>query len=148
MPTLTKSKYTTFRKCPKCLWLGTYKPELQVIDASTQARFTAGNEVGDLAMGLFGPYTEVTAYTPDEKLDIKAMLERTQECLNNGTENICEAACSYEGCYCAVDILHKTDDGYAILMTELREDAQKLLKQLEEKGETGQFDDVKEFVVW
>ena len=111
---LSKSKYTTFRKCPKCLWLNTYKPELQEIDASTQARFTAGNEVGDLAMGLFGSYTEVTAYTPDNKLDIKTMLERTQECLNDGTENICEASFSYEGCYCAVDILRKTDDGYAI----------------------------------
>lgn len=65
-------------------------------------------------MGLFGPFTEVTAYTPDGKLDIKAMLERTQECLANGTENICEAAFSYDGCYCAVDILRKTDDGYAI----------------------------------
>ena len=48
---LSKSKYTTFRKCPKCLWLGAYKPEEQVIDASTQARFTAGNEVGDLRDG-------------------------------------------------------------------------------------------------
>ena len=114
MPSLTKSKYTTYRKCPKCLWLGTYKPEEQVIDASTQARFTAGNEVGDLAMGLFGPYTEVTTYTPDNKLDIKAMLERTQACLADGTEIICEAAFSYDGCYCAVDILRKTDDGYAI----------------------------------
>lgn len=47
---LSKSKYTNFRKCPKCLWFGTNKSELQVIDAATQARFTAGNEVGDLAM--------------------------------------------------------------------------------------------------
>ena len=111
---LSKSKYTTFRKCPKCLWLGAFKPEEQVIDASTQARFTAGNEVGDLAMGLFGSYTEVTAYTPDGKLDIKAMLDRTQACLADGTENICEASFSYEWCFCAVDILRKTGDGYAI----------------------------------
>ncbi len=45
MPSLTKSKYTTFRKCPWCLWLGTHKLDFQVIDASTQARFTADNEV-------------------------------------------------------------------------------------------------------
>ena len=114
MPGLSKSKYTLFRKCPKCLWLGAYKPEEQIVDASTQARFTAGNDVGDLAMGLFGDFTEVTAYTPDGRLDIKAMLSRTQECLANGTENICEASFSYQGCYCAVDILHKTDGGYAI----------------------------------
>lgn len=114
MSTLSKSKYTTFRKCSKCLWLGTYKPELQEIDASTEARFTAGNEVGDLAMGLFGPFTEVSAYTPAGFLDVKTMLQRTQECLANGTDNICEASFSYQGCFCAVDILHKTADGYAI----------------------------------
>ena len=80
---------------------------MQVIDASTQARFTAGNEVGDLAMGLFGPFTEVSAYTPAGFLDVKTMLQRTQECLANGTDNICEASFSYEGCFCAVDILQK-----------------------------------------
>ncbi len=42
------------------------------------------------------------------------MIARTQECIANGTENICEAAFSIEGHYCAVDILHKTKDGYAI----------------------------------
>ena len=111
---LSKSKYTTFRKCPKCLWLGAYKPAEQVIDASTQARFTAGNEVGDLAMGLFGPFTEVSAYTPNGFLDVKTMLQRTQECLANGTDNICEASFSFQGYFCAVDILRKTADGYAI----------------------------------
>jgi hypothetical protein len=114
MPGLSKSKYTNFRKCPKCLWLGTYKPKEQVIDPSTQARFDAGTIVGDLAKGLFGPYTDVTTKTPDGKPDTKVMQARTQQCLNDGTENICEAAFSYQGCYCAVDILRKTDNGYAI----------------------------------
>ncbi|MDY6325952.1 MAG: DUF2779 domain-containing protein [Bacteroidales bacterium] len=94
--------------------MSTYKPELQMIDTSTQARFAAGNEVGDLAMGLFGPFTEMTAYMPDGRLDIRVMLDNTQACLVDGTENICEASFSYQGCYCAVDILRKTDDGYAI----------------------------------
>ena len=111
---LSKSKYTSFRKCAKCLWLGTYKPELQEIDASTQAAFERGNEVGDLAMQLFGNFVEVTAFTPDGRLDIKAMLDRTQACLADGTENICEASFSANGHYCAVDILHKTAGGYAI----------------------------------
>jgi len=111
---LSKSKYTSFRKCPKCLWMGVYKPEEQVVDASTEARFEAGNEVGDLAMGLFGPFTEVSAYTPEGRLDIKTMLNRTHECLKKGVENICEASFSYDGCFCAVDILRKKDGGYAI----------------------------------
>lgn len=114
MPGLSKSKYTNFRKCPKCLWLGTYKPEEQIVDASTQTRFDAGTNVGELAKNLFGNFTDVTTHTPDGRLDLKAMLARTQQCVAEGTENICEAAFSYQGCYCAVDILHKNDGGYAI----------------------------------
>lgn len=111
---LSKSKYTAFRQCPKNLWLRTYKPEEEVIDAALQARFEAGNEVGDLAMGLFGPYEEVTCADSTGRLDLKEMLLKTQDCLSRGVENICEAAFSWDGNYCAVDILHKQDGGYAI----------------------------------
>ena len=125
MPGLSKSKYTNFRKCPKCLWLGAYKPEEQVIDPSTQSRFDAGTNVGELAKGLFGSYTDVTTLTDDGHLDIKAMLARTQQCLNDDTDNICEAAFSHNGCYCAVDILHKCGDGYAIYEVKSSTDAEK-----------------------
>lgn len=114
MSGLSKSKYTSFRKCSKCLWLGTHKPEKQQIDASTQGRFDRGTAVGELARELFGPYTDVTALKDDGHLDTKTMLDRTRQCLNDGTDNICEAAFSHQGCFCAVDILRKTDDGYAI----------------------------------
>ncbi len=114
MAGLSKSKYTSFRKCSKCLWLGTYKPEEQEIDPTTQARFDAGTEVGELAKGLFGPYTDVSAHASDGHLDLKTMLERTLQCVSEGVENICEAAFSYKGCYCAVDVLHKSGGGYAI----------------------------------
>ena len=111
---LSKSRYTLFRQCPKALWLQVYHPELAEIDAALQARFEAGNEVGDLAMGYLGEYTEVTTYTAEGKLDLKAMIEKTQVCISNGVENIAEASFSWNGNYCAVDILHKTDGGYAI----------------------------------
>lgn len=111
---LSKSKYTSFRQCSKILWMRTYKPEAEVIDPSLQARFESGNEVGDLAMGLFGEYEEVTSYDATGKLDLSEMLRKTEECLSRGVENICEASFSWEGNYCAVDILHKKDDGYAI----------------------------------
>ncbi len=73
-----------------------------------------GNQVGDLAMGLFGDFTEVTVLDADSKPDISAMLEKTRQCLADGIENICEASFSYEGLYCAVDILRKQNGGYAI----------------------------------
>ncbi len=108
----SKSKYCDFKQCPKIPWLKKYKPEEYVVDAETQARFTAGNEVGDLAMGLFGEYVEATSYKPDGSLDLDRMKALTKQYLKEGKENICEASFDYRGLYCAVDILKKNGDGY------------------------------------
>ncbi len=110
----SKSKYCGFCKCPKLAWLDKYKPEVQTVDESTEGRMAAGNELGDYAMGLFGDYVETTTLKEDGKLDIAAMIEKTAREIAKGTENICEAAFSYNGLYCAVDILHKEKDGYAV----------------------------------
>ncbi len=116
---LSKSKYTLFCQCPKALWLRTYKPDAATVDHSVESRFASGNIVGDLAMGLFGDFVEVTATTEEGVLDLAEMIRRTQECIAQGVENICEASFSYydevSGAnYCAVDILRKQGDGYAI----------------------------------
>ncbi len=113
MISLSKSKYCNFWQCPKMAWLNKYKPEEKTEDSGLDAVLTRGNEVGDLAMGLFGDFVEVTAYSED-KLDLSAMIKRTKEEIEKGTEVICEASFSYNGLYCAVDILKKEDDGYAI----------------------------------
>ena len=110
----SKSKYCLAWQCPKLLWLSKYKPELKPEDPSLQARFDEGNVVGDMAMGLFGDFTEVTAFKEDGKLDLSRMQELTKECIANGIENICEASFNYDGLYCAVDILRKENGGYAI----------------------------------
>lgn len=110
---LSKSKYTGLWQCPKIAWLRQYKPEAATIDEMVEARFVAGNMVGDLAMGLFGDFVEVTAYN-GEKLDLPKMIEKTVIEMEKGTENICEASFSYNGLYCAVDILKKNGDGWAI----------------------------------
>ena len=110
----SKSRYCLAWQCPKLLWLSKFKPELKTEDPSLQARFDEGNVVGDLAMNLFGDFTEVTAYKEDGKLDLSKMQELTCECVANGVQNICEASFNYNGLYCAVDILRKEDGGYAI----------------------------------
>ena len=110
----SKSKYCLAWQCPKLLWLNKYKPELKPEDPSLEARFSAGNAVGDMAMGLFGDFTEVTAFKEDGKLDLDKMQELTKECIAKGVENICEASFNYNGLYCAVDILRKENGGYAI----------------------------------
>jgi hypothetical protein len=108
---LSKSKYCALWQCPKIAWLNQYKPEEKTLDASVEARMAAGNEVGDLAMGLFGDYVEVTAYD-GEKLDLGKMIENTRIEMEKGTPVICEAAFSNYNNYCAVDILRKTESGY------------------------------------
>ena len=111
---LSKSRYTAFCQCPKNLWLKVYKPEEAKDDPALQARFEQGNEVGDLAMGLFGPYQEVTTHNADGSLDLDKMCELTQQYMEQGVDNICEASFALEGHYCAVDILRRNGDGWDI----------------------------------
>ena len=111
---LSKSKYCRLWQCAKQLWLDANHPELQREDASREDRMATGNEVGDLAMGLFGDFTEVTVLKEDGRPDISAMIDKTRLCIAAGVENICEASFSHNGLYCAVDILRKENGGYAI----------------------------------
>lgn len=122
---LSKSRYTMFRACDKALWLSIFKSEEAVIDASTEARFAAGTEVGDLARGLLGPYEDVTVRKDDGHLDYAGMVTKTKDAIARGVVNICEAAFSFNGNYCAVDILHKVDGGYEIYEVKSSTDANK-----------------------
>lgn len=110
---LSKSKYCGLWQCPKIAWLRKNKPEEAYLDGGVLARMDAGNEVGDLAMGLFGNYVEVTAYD-GEKLDLAKMIADTKSEMEKGTANICEASFSYNGLFCAVDILRKEENGWEI----------------------------------
>lgn len=115
---LSKSRYTKYCQCPKNMWLAVNEPDLAPIDAALEARFAEGNLIGDLAMGLFGPYVEVTAIK-DNKLDLETMIARTAELMADPTCNvICEASFNVENGdrtdYCAVDILRRKLGGWAI----------------------------------
>ncbi len=136
MKGLSKSRYTAFCQCPKNLWLKVFKPEEATVDAGVEARFESGNEVGDLAMGLFGDYKEAHAEKPDGGLDLAKMVEQTRQWMQEGVETICEASFTYdrehvvenvtlppdkpwftkwrESHYCAVDLLRKNGDGWDI----------------------------------
>ena len=111
---LSKSKYCAFAQCPRNLWLKTYKPELATPDKSVEARMEEGNEIGDLAMQLFGDFVEVTVYKDNGRLDLSQMIERTNHLILDECPVICEASFSYNGNYCAVDILKRENSGYAI----------------------------------
>ena len=110
---LSKSIYVNVWRCPKAAWISKYHPEWVEIPESRQALFDAGHEVGDLARGMFGPYVDVTTCREDGSLDKTGMIRRTAEEMAKGTPVICEAAFSYGGLYCAVDLLRKDGDGWA-----------------------------------
>ena len=110
---ITKTGFMRRMQCPKMLWLDRHKPSLKVIPPEVQERLDAGNDFGDKAMTMFGPYEEMTIYLPGTTIpDKKAMVTRTKEHFDIGTNVICEAAFMYYNNYCAVDILKKTDAGY------------------------------------
>ena len=110
---ITKTDFMRGMQCPRMLWLDRHKPGLRVVPPEIRARLDAGNDFGDRAMGMFGPYEEMTVFRPGTTVpDKKAMLEKTQDALRRGVPVICEAAFSNYNNYCAADILRKTDTGY------------------------------------
>lgn len=111
---ITKTDFMRGMQCPKMLWLDAHKREERIIPPEVQERLDKGNEFGDGAMGLFGPYKETTTYKENGRLDYTVMLEKTKTWLKDGTKVICEAAFSNYGNYCAIDILKKGLFGYDI----------------------------------
>ena len=96
---LSKSKYCSAVQCPKMLWLKKNKPEEFNDAVMNEAILETGNEVGDLAMGLFGDFVEVPFGDLDE------MIQNTTELIEAGESIIAEASFSYNGLFCSVDIL-------------------------------------------
>ncbi len=110
---ITKTDFMRGMQCRKMLWLDKHKPSLKIIPPEVQQCLDAGNDFGDRAMAMFGPYEEMTVYLPGRQIpDTKAMIAKTQEHLEKGTQVICEAAFSNYNNYCAADILRKTESGY------------------------------------
>jgi len=107
---LSKSLYTKGIQCPKSLWLKKYNPSvLTPPDASAKAVFATGNEVGELACGLFPDGKEVP-FTRD----YDEMMATTAQYIDEGVENIYEATFNYDGILVMVDILHVDADGVSI----------------------------------
>ena len=86
---LSKSKYCMAVQCPKMLWLKKNKPECFDDSVMNQSVLEAGNEVGDLAMGLFGPFVEVPFG------DLSKMIAETKVLIDADTPIIAEASFSY-----------------------------------------------------
>ena len=112
---ISKSKYTRFCQCPKILWLDRNKKEKAIVDESVERRFEEGNIVGDFAMHYFGKnFKNAEIKNDNNSLNISVMLAKTKQFIAEGAETICEASFQIDDCFCAVDILHRENGGYAI----------------------------------
>lgn len=111
---LSKSKYVAFCQCPKLLWLSQNKQEESTPDAQAETRLENGRKVGELARTYFPKTVNATVYYPDGTPNASAMLDRTRELMAAGTDVIAEAAFSFEGNYCAVDLLRHSQNGWII----------------------------------
>lgn len=80
---------------------------------SALACMEVGTAVGELARGLFEGAV-LAEVLENGRQNIAAMTERTKALMAQGVPAICEAAFSYNGLYCAVDILKRDGDGWQI----------------------------------
>ena len=80
--------------------------DMFVPSAEFSTRFASGDEVGDLAMGYFGYFTEVE-YSQNKS----QMSKDTQRLLDNGVKIIAEASFAKGENFCSVDILKISDNG-------------------------------------
>ena len=87
------------------LWLKKHHPELFDESVMNQSVLDSGSEVGDLAMGLFGNFTEVPYG------DLSEMICKTDNLIASEEQNIAEASFTYDGLFCSVDILRNLGGG-------------------------------------
>ena len=111
---ISKTDFIRGLQCEKMLWLDAHAPQLKIIPPEIQQKLDAGNEFGDNAMGIFGPFVETTTLKEDGKLYFAEMIRKTQTLLSCGETVICEGSFSWYGNFCAADILKKEGSGYAL----------------------------------
>ena len=100
---LSKSKLLSFRQCPKRLWLEIHKPELKEDSADTEARFDAGNRVGEVARKLYDP-KGVGVLIDAQQEGFPAALERSSTLLNS-SQPIFEAGFAAKGALAFADMM-------------------------------------------
>lgn len=106
---LSKSRLLLHRQCPKRLWLKVHHPELEEVDDSNTARFTAGTHVGELAQRLY----------PDGVLidgeNLSQAIVDTKNLLEGEKRPIFEATLQAGGLLIRADLLLPDLDGFRMI---------------------------------
>lgn len=105
---LSKSKYCNAVQCNKILWLDENRKELYK-SATRESVLENGKEVGEIARGIFGEYTNI-----DFSENFSNMILNTKKAIENKIRIITEASFKYKRNFCSVDILKNDIDGIEI----------------------------------
>lgn len=108
---LSKSRVLSGIQCHRRLWLETFRREAAKVDASAEARFAAGHEVGDLARALLGPGILIGHV---KELDA-ALAETLQIMATRPDATLFEAAFQHAGVLVRADVLRPVAGGYDLI---------------------------------
>lgn len=112
---LSKSSFIRGCQCPKALYLHKYADEHAVqrdpLDASTEAIFSTGHRVGELAQQRHPGGKNAQ---PDDGTSWGPGIENTAQWMKDGESVIYEAAFSFNGIFCACDIVVNDSNGWII----------------------------------
>lgn len=124
MKMVSKSAYQRARQCVKSAWMAEHMPEQADESLSNKSLQDSGNEVGDLAMGVFGDFVEI-----GQTFDFEGMADRTRRCLEASrlaasrkkrSKSVCEATfADADGNLCMADIVRVKRDG-SLVVTEVK----------------------------
>jgi hypothetical protein len=104
MRQLSKSKIIAFRQCPKRLWLEVHRPDLREDSAASQAKFSVGYQVGDIAQHIYDP--EGTGAKIDVDLEgFETAFERSRALLETAEGPIFEAGLCIPGALAFADVM-------------------------------------------
>lgn len=107
---LSKSTFIRGVQCLKSLYLHKHRPFLRdKLSAEQLAKFNRGHQVGHLAQSLFPDGVDCS---PSHPTQYAKALEKTQLCIQDGTEVVYEAVFTYHKVLVMVDILVKTAEGW------------------------------------
>lgn len=105
---ISKSKFISGLSCEKRLFLEVNHPEYKELSSvSQEAKFNAGQRIGALAQAYFSGGVNAE---PQGERDFWEWINSTRIFLEEKRPIIYEAAFSFEGCFCALDILIREGD--------------------------------------
>lgn len=110
-PRLSKSRVLSGLQCERRLWLESFRPELSKVDASAQARFDTGHQVGDIARELFGPGILI-GHVHELESAIAETARLVAECQKT---TLFEAAFRHGDVLVRADVLRPVDGGYDLI---------------------------------